>query len=54
MAAGLSRLEPSALAIAEAEATVDRIDAEISALREEQGRHGSRAGLLQQSIDQMS
>lgn len=50
----MATCEDFAAAIAEAEAAVDHIDAEISALREEQGRHGSRAGLLRQSIDQMS
>jgi hypothetical protein len=50
----MARARTFVAAIAEAEAAVDRIDAEISALHEEQGRLGSRAGLLRQCIDQIS
>jgi hypothetical protein len=39
-------------ALAEAEDQLRRVDEEIAALRGEQGRHGSRAGSLRQSIDQ--
>lgn len=39
-------------ALAVAAIQLQRVDEEINALRAEQGRHGNRAGLLRQSIDQ--
>jgi chromosome segregation ATPase len=40
-----------AVALAEAEAELARVDTEINELRAEQGKHGNKAGSLKQSIE---